>query len=119
MKTSKLFTIDTEIAEELKQIDNASMLVNDLLHDYFAINKQNSSVIEQKQASLKELKKKAVKLTKKLKLLRKLKRWASIIFVFVGRYLKRKSQQATKSQSMDGQECLESQKKTSSKGGES
>lgn len=35
MKTSKLFTIDVEVAERLKLEDNASGLVNDLLIDFY------------------------------------------------------------------------------------
>ena len=35
MKSSKLFTLDTEIVDSLKKVENASRLVNELLLDYF------------------------------------------------------------------------------------
>ena len=38
MKTSKLLTLDIEIAMKLTHIDNASALVNKLLTEYFAYN---------------------------------------------------------------------------------
>lgn len=57
MKTSKLFTIDVELAERLKSL-NASRIVNELLKEYFEIRSDKSSILEEKEAVLEQLKQK-------------------------------------------------------------
>jgi len=66
MKVSKIFCIDVEIAERLKQIDNSSRLVNGLLEDYFRNYEQNSDEIEQKKALLRDFKKKSKAIRKEM-----------------------------------------------------
>jgi hypothetical protein len=68
MKVSKLFCIDVEIAEKLKQIDNSSSLVNGFLIEYFARYDKNDSIIEQKKADLKHLKQKSKEINKEMKI---------------------------------------------------
>lgn len=37
MKTTKIFTLDVELAEKLQQESNASALVNRLLNEYYSM----------------------------------------------------------------------------------
>ncbi len=64
MKTGKLFTIDVEIAEKLKNV-NASQLVNELLREYFEHRIGKNSLREQKEAILKDISKKKSRFRKK------------------------------------------------------
>ena len=41
MKTNKIFSLDVNLVQNLKDIDNASALVNSLLSDYFSSLKQD------------------------------------------------------------------------------
>jgi hypothetical protein len=66
MKVSKIFCIDVGIAEKLKQIDNSSSLVNGLLLDYFRSYEQKGDEIEQKQALLRDFKKKSKQIRKEM-----------------------------------------------------
>lgn len=84
MKTSKLFTIDTEIAEKLSNIDNSSALVNELLCEYFDVRSNKSSVVEEKKAIISNLKKKADKFSKKSRFLMSLRSYISTAFRFIG-----------------------------------
>lgn len=69
MKTSKLFTIDTEIAEKLKVI-NGSKLVNGLLKEYFELRSDKNTLLEEKTAVLTSISKKKSLFLKRLRLLR-------------------------------------------------
>lgn len=84
MKTSKLFTIDTELAERLSGEDNASALINQLLSDYFKIRRDNKGVFEQKKAIVSDLKKKLKLLIRNLKYWRNSIPWAWTIFALFG-----------------------------------
>lgn len=84
MKTSKLFTIDTELAEKLSKYDNASALVNSLLYDHFAIRPDKNTLFEQKRALMSNLKKKPKILGRKLKFWGTLRNLISIIFALPG-----------------------------------
>ena len=68
MKTSKLFTIDVEIAERLKNM-NGSELTNRLLKEYFELRSDKSTLKDEKTAILKQLSKKKSNFLKKLRLL--------------------------------------------------
>lgn len=68
MKTSKLFTIDIELAERLKNV-NGSQIVNTLLKEYFAIRSDKSSVLDEKTAVLEQIKKKKSNFLRTLRLL--------------------------------------------------
>jgi len=76
MKISKLFTIDADLCEKLKNI-NASELVSNLLEQHFSIFNNKSSLLEQKKGILDDIKKKKRLFPIKLKLLMSLKRWVS------------------------------------------
>jgi hypothetical protein len=67
MKVSRLFTIDVEIAEKLKQTPNQSGFVNDLLKEHFSISSKKSGIVEQKQAIFSNLKKKMRDMRKEIK----------------------------------------------------
>ena len=66
MKTGKLFTIDVEIAERLKNI-NASGLVNGLLKEYFELRSDKNTLKEEKKAVLSHLLKKKESFLKRLR----------------------------------------------------
>ena len=66
MKTGKLFTIDVEIAERLKNI-NASQLVNGLLKEYFELRSDKNTLQEEKKAVLSHLLKKKESFLKRLR----------------------------------------------------
>lgn len=66
MKTGKLFTIDVEIAEKLKNL-NGSKLVNTLLMEYFEHRSGKNSLKEEKEAVFKALSKKKSKFLEKLR----------------------------------------------------
>ncbi|GAI23827.1 unnamed protein product, partial [marine sediment metagenome] len=57
MKTSKLFTIDAEIAEKLKKT-NASQLVNKLLQEFFEVRSDKNTLLDEKNALLNHFSKK-------------------------------------------------------------
>ena len=60
MKVQKIFTLDLAIVERLKDTSNASALINSLLKDHFSQDLSNfDNEMEQKQAVLTTLKKKA------------------------------------------------------------
>ena len=69
MKTGKLFTIDVELAERLKNV-NASQLVNGLLKEYFELRQDKNTLKEEKNAVLKSIIKKKSNFLKRLKLLK-------------------------------------------------
>jgi hypothetical protein len=76
MKVNKNFTLDLFIVEKLKEFDNSSKLINDLLIDFFkSYNKnfdeleQNICFLKQNRAKIKEISSK-VKVFKQLKLLK-------------------------------------------------
>lgn len=66
MKTGKLFTIDVEIAEKLKNL-NGSKLVNDLLKEYFELRTGKNTLKDEKEAVLKDILKKKSNFRKKLR----------------------------------------------------
>jgi len=66
MKTSRLFTIDTDLADRLSKVGNASALINDLLKDHFSIRANKNTIFDEKQAIMSNLKKKLGKLIRKL-----------------------------------------------------
>jgi len=66
MKTGKLFTIDVEIAERLKNI-NASQLVNGLLKEYFELRSDKNTLKEEKKAVLSSIIKKKDNFLKRLR----------------------------------------------------
>lgn len=68
MKTGKLFTIDVELAEKLKNI-NGSGLVNELLKEYFELRSDKNTLKEEKEAIYKQVIKKKSNFLKKLRLL--------------------------------------------------
>lgn len=84
MKTSKLFTIDTELADRLGGVDNASSLINDLLSEYFSVRADKNTLFDQKKAVLIDLKKKHKKPRKKLKSWKILKNLILIIIALFG-----------------------------------
>lgn len=84
MKTSKLFTIDIEIAERLTTIDNSSALVNELLGEYFRVRSGKRTGLEQKKAIITDLKKKPKQLIKNLRSWKSSTLWNSIISVLSG-----------------------------------
>lgn len=65
MKTSKLFTLDVDVAERLKQESNASNLVNRLLTEHFSIKNRDKRV--EKQLRIKQLKTKMKQINQELK----------------------------------------------------
>ena len=69
MKTSKLFTIDVEIAERLKNT-NASLLVNGLLKEYFDLRSDKNTLKEEKIAVFDAISKKKSNFLKRLRLLK-------------------------------------------------
>ena len=84
MKTSKLFTIDTELEERLSNVDNAYALINELLSDYFKIRGDNKGVFDEKRAIVSDLKKKLRLLIKKLRYWRNSIPWAWTISALFG-----------------------------------
>lgn len=70
MKTNQTFTIDVDIAERLKGLDNQSNTINTLLKEYFEIRGDKSSILEEKEAVLSNLKKKTSNFLKTLRLLK-------------------------------------------------
>lgn len=78
MKISKLFTIDADLCEKLKNI-NGSALVSQLLEQHFSIFDNKSSLLEQKKGVLDEIKKKKRLFPLKLRSLMSLKRWVSTV----------------------------------------
>lgn len=72
MKTSKLFTIDVELAERLKNT-NASELVNSLLKEHFEVRSEKNTLLDQKKAALDQIIKKKERFRRILRLLNNLK----------------------------------------------
>jgi len=70
MKTGKLFTLDIEIAEKLKNL-NASKLVNTLLKEHFDARGGKNTLKEQKKAVYDAISKKKERFLKKLGFLRR------------------------------------------------
>ncbi len=68
MKTSRLFTIDIDIAERLKNL-NASELVNRLLKGHFEVYSAKNTLLDEKKAVLSSISKKKRYFLKKLRLL--------------------------------------------------
>ncbi len=68
MKTSKLFTLDADIAERLQNI-NASNLVNRLLKDYFSVFSSKNTLLDEKKALYNQVLKKKERFLKTLRLL--------------------------------------------------
>lgn len=73
MKINKLFCIDVNLVEKLNRIDNQSKLISDLLTDYFKISSGNSTILQQKEAFLKQNKVKMKEIKREIKLINKLK----------------------------------------------
>ena len=68
MKTSKLFTIDTDLAERLKNT-NASAIVNALLKEYFELRSGKNTLKDEKKAVFDAISKKKRYFREKLRLL--------------------------------------------------
>ena len=66
MKTSKLFTIDVDLAERLKN-RNGSELVNGLLKEYFELRSDKNTLKEEKKAVFDAISKKKSNFLKKLR----------------------------------------------------
>lgn len=81
MKTTQTFTIDVEIAERLKRLDNQSGVINGLLKEYFEIRGDKSTILEEKRAVLKQLKEKKKGFLKILRLFLNSIRLGLILFV--------------------------------------
>lgn len=72
-KINKNFTLDSEIVEKLKQLDNASALVERLLKEHFQFNdEKKKNLIQQTAYQLKNYSIVAKKLKKEMKLLKEL-----------------------------------------------
>lgn len=69
MKTNKQITIDVELMEKLRGLDNASALINRLLKEYFEIRSDKSSLLEEKQAILDQIKQKKKKIAKDIRII--------------------------------------------------
>lgn len=69
MKVSRLFTIDVELAEKLKQLDNQSELINNLLKEHFSFSSKKTGISEQKQAIFEQMKKKMRDMRKEIKII--------------------------------------------------
>jgi len=96
MKTSKLFTLDQDICERLANI-NASSLVNRLLKDHFAVYSTKNTLLDEKQAVIKNILKKKDRFLKKLRSLKRGMTSTWIIFLRHGSELVSKIQQTLKS----------------------
>lgn len=68
MKTSKLFTIDVDLAERLKNT-NGSAIVNTLLKEYFELRSDKNTLRDEKKAVFDAISKKKSNFLKKLRLL--------------------------------------------------
>lgn len=68
MKTSKLFTIDIDLAERLKNV-NGSAIVNTLLKEYFELRSGKNTLRDEKKAVFDAIVKKKSNFPKKLRLL--------------------------------------------------
>lgn len=72
-KINKNFTIDVEIVEKLKNIDNASALVEKLLKEHFQFDgEKKNNLIQTTAARLKNYSQTANKLKKEVKLLKQI-----------------------------------------------
>lgn len=109
MKTSRLFTIDVEIAERLKNI-NASKIVNDLLREFFEVKGVKNTLLEQKQAILEHMGKKKGRFLKTLRLLLSSIRSGLIILVDDGLKLVKKCLRIKKLENTPGAEKFYGQK---------
>jgi len=67
MKTSKLFTIDIDLAERLKNV-NGSAIVNTLLKEYFELRSDKNTLKDEKKAVFDAISKKKSNFLKRLKL---------------------------------------------------
>jgi len=114
MKTSKLFTLDQNIAERLQNI-NASELVNRLLKDHFAVFKPNNSLLDEKQAIIKQILKKKDRFLRRLGLLKSGMILNLITMLRLGSKLVKKIQQTPKFYSTLKTEISKSQQKSSEK----
>ena len=68
MKTSKLFTIDVDLAERLKNV-NGSAIVNTLLKEYFELRSDKNTLRDEKKAVFDAISKKKRYFRRKLRLL--------------------------------------------------
>ena len=68
MKTSKLFTIDVDLAERLKNT-NASSIVNTLLKEYFELRSGKNTLKDEKKAVFDAISKKKSNFRERLRLL--------------------------------------------------
>lgn len=68
MKVSRLFTIDVELAEKLKQMPNQSAYVNQILKESLSLSSKKSDIIEQKQAIYSNFKKKMREIRREIKI---------------------------------------------------
>lgn len=118
MKISKLFTIDADLCEKLKNI-NASELVSQLLNQHFLIFDDKSSLLEQKKASLDEIKKKKRLFPFKFGSLMSLRHWVSTVFRNAGLKLGLGNPQSSRFLTIQEVEELKSQLPTSSEVGKS
>lgn len=96
MKVARTYTIDHEIVEKMKNL-NASDLINRLLVEHFQAYKPNNSLLDEKQAIIKQILKKKDRFLKRLKLLSSGMTLNLIILRKLGLKLVRKSQVFLKS----------------------
>jgi len=116
MKTSKLFTLDADIAERLQNI-NASNLVNRLLKEHFEIYSSKNTLLDEKNAIIKQIIKKKSQLLKRLRLLRSGKLSGLIDFLRYGLEHAKKSLLFLKLRIISRTERLKTQQPTSLKVG--
>lgn len=83
MKTSRLFTIDVELAERLSQT-NASKLINTLLKEYFEVRSDKNTLLSEKNAVLEQISKKKKQSLRIFALLKSFKLSILIIFRKLG-----------------------------------
>lgn len=100
MKTARTFTIDVPIAERLLHLDNQSDVVNKLLKEYFEIKGDRSTLLDEKQAVLRQMAKKKDSFPKTLRLLLSSIRSGLIILLDDGLKLVGKSRKIKKSDPM-------------------
>ena len=69
VKVARTYTIDHELVEKLQNL-NASELINQLLVEHFQIYSKKNTLLDEKQAVIKQILKKKDRFPKKLRLLK-------------------------------------------------
>ena len=95
MKVARTYTLDHEIVERLVNL-NASDLINRLLKEHFEVYSSKNTLLDEKQASFKQLFKKKRNFRKRLELLKSGKTLGLIIIRNFGSRVAKKNQQLMK-----------------------